>query len=95
MKAVILAGGYGTRLWPLTLTRPKPMLFLGDKPAIHHIVEYLLSYGYDEIIITTNYLKNKIIDYFKSYPELDLKLIYSDEYSPLGTAGSVKMWQII
>lgn len=90
MKAVILAGGYGTRLWPLTLTRPKPMLLLGDKPAIHHIIEYLSSHGFDEIIITTNYLKNKIIEYFKSYPELDAKLIYSDEYFPLGTAGSVK-----
>ncbi|MCP8307803.1 MAG: NDP-sugar synthase [archaeon] len=90
MKAVILAGGYGTRLWPLTLTRPKPMLLLGDRPALHHIIKYLSSYGFDEIIITTNYLRDQIMDYFKSCSELDARLIYSDEYSPLGTAGSVK-----
>ncbi|MGQ9515600.1 MAG: DUF5752 family protein [Thermoproteota archaeon] len=90
MKAVILAGGYGTRIWPLTLTRPKPMLLLGDRPALHHIIEYLSSYGFDEIIITTNYLRDQIVNYFKSCPELNVKLIYSDEYSPLGTAGSVK-----
>ncbi|MEM3383245.1 MAG: DUF5752 family protein [Nitrososphaerales archaeon] len=90
MKAVILAGGYGTRLWPLTLIRPKPMLLLGVKPAICHIIEYLLSYGFNEIIITINYMKDKIVGCLKSYQDLDVKLIYSDESSPLGTAGSVK-----
>ncbi|MGB9659578.1 MAG: DUF5752 family protein [Nitrososphaerales archaeon] len=90
MKAVVLAGGYGTRLWPLTLTRPKPMLLLGGKPALHYIIEYLSNHGFDEIIITANYLRNSIMDYFGRCSELDVKLIYSDEYSPLGTAGSVK-----
>ena len=57
MKAVILAGGYGTRLRPLTLTRPKSMLPLAGKPILQHIIEFLVKYGFDEIFITTNYMR--------------------------------------
>jgi len=90
MKAVILAGGYGTRLWPITLTRPKPMLPLGGRPALYHIIKYLSNHGFDDIIITTNYLREQIVDYFKDGSELGVKLTYTDEEFPLGTAGSVK-----
>ena len=61
MKAVILAGGHGTRLMPLTYTRPKPMIQIVGKPIIEHIVEYLKSFGLFDIILTTNYLKENII----------------------------------
>ncbi|NWG08792.1 MAG: NDP-sugar synthase [Nitrososphaerales archaeon] len=90
MKAVILAGGYGTRLWPITLTRPKPMLPLGGRPALYHIIGYLSNHGFEDITITTNYLREQIMDYFGDGSELGVKLTYTDEEFPLGTAGSVK-----
>jgi len=89
MKAAILAGGSGTRLRPLTFTRPKPMLPLVDKPIIEHIVEYLKNFDIDEIAITTNYLREQIISYFTS-KNPEVKLNYPLEEYPLGTAGSVK-----
>ncbi|MBD3260735.1 MAG: NTP transferase domain-containing protein [Candidatus Altiarchaeales archaeon] len=89
LKAVILAGGFGTRLRPLTFTHPKPVLPLLNKPILHHIIEYLSHYGVDEAIITTNYLRQKVIDHLgESY--FGVKLSYPVEETPLGTAGSVK-----
>lgn len=90
MKAVILAGGHGTRLRPLTYTTPKPMLPLAGKPVLHHIIESLASQGFDDIIVTTNYLRKQIMDYFGDGSEFGVKLIYPEEDKPLGTAGSVK-----
>jgi len=90
MKAVILAGGYGERLRPLTYTKPKPMLPLLDKPVLQHIVEGLAAQGFDEILVTTNYLREQVIGHFKSGEEFGVKMIYPLEEKPLGTAGSVK-----
>jgi len=90
MKAVVLAGGHGTRLRPLTYTTPKPMLPLAGKPVLHHVIESLASQGFDDIIVTTNYLRKQIMDYFGDGPEFGVKLIYPEEDRPLGTAGSVK-----
>ncbi len=87
-KAVILAGGYGTRLRPLTFNMPKAMIPLVNKPVIDYILDYLVGYGLKEIVITTNYLREQTMNYLSS--RKDLKLSYPEEPSPLGTAGSVK-----
>ena len=91
-KAIILAGGYGTRLRPLTYTIAKSMVPLVNKPVIEYIVDYLVGYGLKDIVITTNYLREHVIDYFKE--RRDIKLSYPEEPSPLGTAGSVKNAEI-
>jgi mannose-1-phosphate guanylyltransferase len=90
MKAVILAGGKGTRLRPLTYTRPKPMVPFMNKPVMEHIIEKLASQGFKEIIITTNIKTTEIEDYFGDGSKwgVDFKLVHEKE--PLGTAGSVK-----
>jgi NDP-sugar pyrophosphorylase family protein len=88
MKAVILAGGYGTRLRPLTFTTPKSMIPLVNKPVIGYIVDYLAEYCMKDIVITSTYLREQTINYLSK--RKDLKLSYPEEPSPLGTAGSVK-----
>ncbi|MGQ9721158.1 MAG: sugar phosphate nucleotidyltransferase [Candidatus Jordarchaeum sp.] len=90
MKAVVLAGGYGTRLRPLTYTTPKTMLPICDKPVLHYIIDFLSKQGFDEIIITTNYLENQIKNYFGDGRDFGVKIYYPKEDEPLGTAGSVK-----
>ena len=64
MKAVIMAGGEGTRLRPLTSNCPKPMLPLANRPMMEHIVHLLLRHGVDEIVVTVAYLANQIRTYF-------------------------------
>ena len=90
MKAVVMAGGEGTRLRPLTTNRPKPLVPVLGKPIAQHILEHLKRAGVDEVILTLYYLGDEIRSYFGDGSELGLKLIYSVEESPLGTAGSVK-----
>ncbi len=88
MKAVILAGGFGTRLRPLTFTKPKPMVPLVNKPVIEHVVDYLVSHGLNDIVVTTTFLRETIMEHFR-YRE-DARMTYPTEPYPLGTAGSVK-----
>jgi mannose-1-phosphate guanylyltransferase/phosphomannomutase len=88
MKGVILAGGYGTRLRPLTLTRPKPVIPLLNKPVIEHVVDYLASYGVKEIVVTTTFLRKRIMEQLEGRDEVQLS--FPPEPVPLGTAGSVK-----
>ena len=87
-KAVILAGGYGTRLRPLTLSTPKAMIPLVNRPVIDYILDYLVGYGLKDFVITTNYLREQTMNYLSK--RQDLKIVYPEEPSPLGTAGSVK-----
>jgi mannose-1-phosphate guanylyltransferase len=87
--AVILAGGYGTRLRPLTFNMPKALIPLVNKPVIDYILDYLVVHGLREFVITTNYLREQTIEYLNS-SRADLKIAYPEEPSPLGTAGSVK-----
>jgi NDP-sugar pyrophosphorylase family protein len=88
MKAVILAGGFGTRLRPLTFTRPKPLIPLLNKPVIEHVVDYLVAYGIKEIAVTTTYLREMIMEHLEGRD--DVQLTFPIEPEPLGTAGSVK-----
>lgn len=90
MKAVILAGGYGVRLRPLTYTRPKPMLPLAGKPVLHHIIDFLAENGFNDIIVTSNYLRSQIENYFGGGNDFGVRLSYPVEPEPLGTAGCVK-----
>ncbi|MGC9444467.1 MAG: nucleotidyltransferase family protein [Candidatus Methanospirareceae archaeon] len=88
-RAVILAGGFGMRLRPLTATVPKAMIPLVNRPVIDYILDYLVGYGLNDIVITTNYLREQTIEYL-TRRRADLKIAYPAEPSPLGTAGSVK-----
>ncbi len=89
MKAVIMAGGEGTRLRPLTSTAPKPMLPVGNTPMLEHILELLKRHGFDEVVITVAFMANAIRTYFGDGSEFGIRISYANEDSPLGTAGSV------
>ncbi|ARK29380.1 sugar phosphate nucleotidyltransferase [Halalkalibacter krulwichiae] len=90
MKGVIMAGGKGTRLRPLTCNVPKPMVPLIEKPVMQYSIELLKKYGITDIAVTVQYLPDKIRDYFGDGSELGVNLTYFEETTPLGTAGSVK-----
>ena len=89
MKAVIMAGGEGTRLRPLTSNAPKPMLSVANRPMMEHIIDLLKAHGFDEIVVTVAFLANHIKTYFGDGSELGVTIRYADEPIPLGTAGSV------
>jgi mannose-1-phosphate guanylyltransferase/phosphomannomutase len=90
MKAVILAGGEGTRLRPLTSNQPKPMMPLVNRPMLEHIVALLAKHGFDDIVVTVAYLGNQIRDYFGDGSDFGVRMRYATEEQPLGTAGSVR-----
>jgi mannose-1-phosphate guanylyltransferase / phosphomannomutase len=91
VKAVVMAGGEGTRLRPLTSNQPKPMVPICGKPCMEHIIELLREHGFDEVIVTVAFLPQAIRSYFGSGESLGLDIGYSVEESPLGTAGSVRL----
>jgi mannose-1-phosphate guanylyltransferase / phosphomannomutase len=90
MKAVIMAGGEGTRLRPLTSNAPKPMLPVADRPMMQHVIQLLRRHGFDEIIVTVAFLANAIKNEFGDGSDYGVKIVYADEPTPLGTAGSVR-----
>ena len=90
MKAVIMAGGEGTRLRPQTSSLPKPMLPLVGRPMMEHIVSLLRRHGITDIVVTVAFLPNAIRSYFGDGSELGVSMVYATEESPLGTAGSVR-----
>src|ERR687886_1986792 len=89
MKAVVMAGGEGTRLRPLTSNQPKPMVPIVGKPCMEHILELLRSHGLEDVVVTVAFLPQAIRSYFGDGESLGLNIEYSVEDSPLGTAGSV------
>jgi mannose-1-phosphate guanylyltransferase/phosphomannomutase len=91
VKAVVMAGGEGTRLRPLTSNQPKPMVSIVGKPCMEHILELLRSHGMSEVIVTVAFLPQAIRSYFGDGESLGMELQYSVEESPLGTAGSVRL----
>ncbi len=90
MKAIILAGGMGTRMRPLTYVVPKAMLPIGGKPLLEHMMRYLKEHGITEVIVCVAYLKTHIVDYFKDGKNLGVKIQYAEAEMPLGTAGQLK-----
>ncbi|MEI7832416.1 MAG: sugar phosphate nucleotidyltransferase, partial [bacterium] len=89
LQAIIMAGGFGTRLYPLTKDVPKPMLPFGDKPLLHRIVDQLAQVGIRRMSITTHYKSEVITDYFGNGDAFGVSLSYIDEDTPMGTAGSL------
>jgi mannose-1-phosphate guanylyltransferase/phosphomannomutase len=90
MKAVVMAGGTGSRLRPITIERPKPMITIVNKPVIGHILSLLKHHGITDVTITVQYLSKMIQDYFGDGSSLGMKITYCIEDEPLGTAGGVK-----
>lgn len=93
MKAVILAGGKGTRLEPYTTIFPKPLVPIGNRPILDIIIRQLAYYGFRDIILTVGHLSELIQAYFKNgITDLahDIKLTYVKEHMPTGTAGSLR-----
>ena len=90
MKAVVMAGGEGTRLRPLTSSRPKPMVPVAGRPVMEHILNLLRDHGITQVIVTVQYLSDQIEDYFGDGSDFGMELTYSVEPEPLGTAGSVR-----
>jgi mannose-1-phosphate guanylyltransferase/phosphomannomutase len=91
MKAVVMAGGEGTRLRPLTSNQPKPMVPIVGKPCMEHILELLREHDLTEVIVTVAFLPQAIRGYFGDGEALGMQIGYSVEESPLGTAGSVRL----
>ncbi len=91
LDAIIMAGGKGVRLHPLTLTTPKPLLKVGSKPIIEHNIDRLKSFGIQHIKICINYLGEQLISYFGDGKEKDINIDYVEEHEPLGTIGALKL----
>ena len=90
MKAVVMAGGEGSRLRPLTIGRPKPMVPIVDAPVMEHIFNLLRRHGITEVVVTLQYLSRVIQEYFDDGSDFGMRIHYTVEETPLGTAGSVK-----
>ncbi|HEX7785627.1 MAG TPA: nucleotidyltransferase family protein [Methylomirabilota bacterium] len=90
MKALILAAGEGTRLRPLTLDRPKPMLPIGGRPLLEHIVAWLRHHGVTRIAINLHHRPHVVMDHFGSGSAFGVEITYSVEDEILGTAGGAK-----
>jgi len=90
MKAVIMAGGFGTRLKPLTNELPKPMVLMINKPLLEYIVLQLKNNGFTDIAMTLGYKPEVIMDYFGNGKKFGVKIKYYIEETPLGTAGGIK-----
>ena len=91
MKAVILAGGKGTRLKPYTTVFPKPLMPIRDKPILEIVVQQLKSYGFDEIILAVGHLAELIMTFFNDGSKYGVRIKYAREDKPLGTAGPLAL----
>ena len=90
MKAIILAGGRGERLRPITDKIPKPLIPINNMPLIERTIKYLKKYGINEIIISSGYKSNKIESFLKKKKNFGCQIIFSIEKTPLGTGGAIK-----
>lgn len=90
MKAVVLAGGEGTRLKPLTYRRPKPLMPVAGRPCIDYVLRSLATSGFHEIIVTTAYLSDALIKSIGDGLDYNASILYSFEENPAGTAGAVR-----
>lgn len=93
MKAVILAGGLGTRLQPYTTFLPKPMLPLGEKPIVEHLIDWTRKSGIRSVVLCVSYLRKTIEDYFEDGKRFGVAIEYAVSDRPLATAGQLKTAQ--
>jgi NDP-sugar pyrophosphorylase family protein len=91
LNAVVMAGGFGKRLHPLTEDTPKPMLLVQGRPVLEHIVENLSRAGIHQLHVTTHFKPEKIVDHFGDGRNFGVNISYLNEDSPLGTAGAIGM----
>ena len=89
-KAMILAGGYGTRLRKVVFDRPKSMAPIAGIPFLEHQLRFLKKQGVKETVLAVSYMADKIKSYFGDGRSLGIKIAYSEEEMPLGTAGALK-----
>lgn len=92
-KVVLMAGGIGTRLMPLTENTPKPMLKVGNKPVLQTIIEKFVECGYINFVICVNYKSKVIQDYFGDGSKFKVKIEYVLEKERMGTAGALSLWK--
>jgi mannose-1-phosphate guanylyltransferase/phosphomannomutase len=90
VKAVVMAGGEGTRLRPMTANQPKPLLPVVNKPIMEHVLRLLKRHGFTETVVTVQFLASLVRNYFGDGEDVGMSLQYATEEMPLGTAGSVK-----
>jgi dTDP-glucose pyrophosphorylase len=91
VDALVMAGGRGERLKPLTNDTPKPLLKVGDKPIIEHNIDRLNTYGIDDVWISVRYLGDQIESHFGSGADKSMRINYVNENEPLGTAGALAL----
>src|SRR3954451_17396714 len=90
MRAVVMAGGEGTRLRPMTANQPKPLLPVVNRPIMEHVLRLLKRHGFGDTVVTVQFLASLVRNYFGDGDDLGMSLEYATEVTPLGTAGSVK-----
>src|SRR6266545_4289654 len=90
MKAVVMAGGEGTRLRPMTSSMPKPLLPVVNRPIMEHVLRLLKRHGFTDTVVTVQFLASLVRNHFGDGEDLGMNLQYANEETPLGTAGSVK-----
>src|SRR5580704_1829669 len=90
VKALVMAGGEGTRLRPMTANQPKPLLPVVNKPIMEHVLGLLKRHGFAETVVTLQFFAPLVRNYFGDGEEVGMSLQYATEEVPLGTAGSVK-----
>ena len=91
MKAVLLAGGKGRRLYPYSTVLPKPLMPIGDMPILEIIIRQLKHYGITDLVISVGHMANLIQAFFGNGERWDMSIEYSIENEPLGTAGPLKL----
>lgn len=91
MKGVILAGGFGKRMGDLTKRLPKPMIRIADKPLMEHQIELFRRHGINELLVCLHYMPEEITGYFGDGKKFGVKIRYSVERLPMGTAGALKL----
>ena len=95
VEVLLMAGGRGERLKPLTDDIPKPMLRVGSKPIIEHNIDRLALYGVEKLHVSVKYKAEQIMDYFKDGSEKGLNISYIQEEEPLGTLGAIRLIETI
>jgi dTDP-glucose pyrophosphorylase/CBS domain-containing protein len=91
LQALVMAGGFGTRLMPLTQHTPKPMLPVGGRPLLEHTIERLTAAGVRQVSISTHYLPEKIIEHFGDGSQFGVSMRYVQEDKPMGTGGALAL----